>query len=589
MFGDKDMSEHGKSIEQYSRYSVALNRTIQQHQLGLSRSSPSTRNIFHESDKRQCAVHLRVRPLSSLEQQQPHLVTAIHCSPTETVLYYPFFRIVTDPSLDIHSFSFDGNHGPTTHNDCVYKDAVDGVMDFILRDQLGGLVTVFAYGQTGSGKTYTMSYLADRITQDLPFNTHSISICMLEILGDAVSDLLYDPSDTSPSLVRVLANAKGSVVVSGASEVSVINSTEAQLAITAGFNARSSSATFKNDSSSRSHLVCHIRLVDRVSGVSSGIKLVDLAGSERAADTNHHSVDRIKESALINTSLMALKECLRKRSSGDSAAYIPFRNSKLTLLLKDSLDLSHTQPTKTIMIACVAPTIADISHSLNTFRYASTLTTDSNESTQGSHLKPKKSALVPPPSAKSKPTPMAWSVSKLDQWLSTKSKNGATLPELLGKDGDTRLASVGKFIPPPWKFIYDLTPEQWVKRLSARMDAKEVDTLRKAYRMLFVQARAKDPGNPVDSSTVQSILLVEDTAMDAMGVGKENATPAVSSLEKRRLLAMEKLKAKGNAAREKANDALDTRVHGTRSTIKSKKTSALATKSTMTTRSSKPA
>ncbi|KAH9265473.1 hypothetical protein BASA84_001611 [Batrachochytrium salamandrivorans] len=575
----------GKGLAACLQNAFMLKRTIAQHQQQLATQSgkqtdtdtdavPTSASLFAVSDRRMVAVHMRVRPLSALEKQQDQdqYFQAIYCSPSQTVLYYPAFQIITDASLDIHSFDFDGNYSPEVSNDSVYNGVVAGMMDFVVGEN--GLASIFAYGQTGSGKTHTMSFLAFRIIQELPFATHSVSILMVEVLGNNIKDLL---SDTPGPGVRVLVDDSGNTIVHGGTEAVVNSVDEAHDTIAMGFGSRSTCSTFKNNTSSRSHLICRISLTHRVSGCISGIKLVDLAGSERLGDSKHHSAERIKEGALINSSLMALKECLRKRSGQLSdAKHIPFRNSKLTLMLKDSLNPLSKQPTKTVMIACVAPTIADISHSLNTFRYASTLTCNGSDDTdsQGSHLKPSNNKSSSSATRQSVTTPMAWSVSKLDRWINSKSGGTATLEDLQGSDGNPRLARPGVFVPPAWKFIYDLPSSHWVKRLSPHMLPDAAKALRHAYRCLFVQERAVAPGGPKNTGKTQSILL-NDEVQDISDSTSLNQQPIVSSLEARRILAMEKLKAKGNLAREKAAGNINGGVKYGRVASKTTKTTTL--------------
>lgn len=97
--------------------------------------------------------------------------------------------------------------------------------------------------------------------------------------------------------------------------------------------------------------------------------LVDLAGSERAQDTQSNDRNRRMEGAEINKSLLALKECIRALDSG--AGHVPFRASKLTMVLRDSF-LNKTSA-KIVMIACINPGSSSADHTLNTLRYADRL------------------------------------------------------------------------------------------------------------------------------------------------------------------------------------------------------------------------
>lgn len=104
--------------------------------------------------------------------------------------------------------------------------------------------------------------------------------------------------------------------------------------------------------------------------ISGKLVLVDLAGSERAQDTQSNNRQRRMEGAEINKSLLALKECIR--AMDDKADHVPFRASKLTLILRDSF-ITKTQTSKIVMIACISPGSSSADHSLNTLRYAERL------------------------------------------------------------------------------------------------------------------------------------------------------------------------------------------------------------------------
>jgi kinesin family protein 2/24 len=126
---------------------------------------------------------------------------------------------------------------------------------------------------------------------------------------------------------------------------------------------RTTQKTEANDTSSRSHAICQV-LVRQNGKLKGKLSLVDLAGSERGSDTKSHNSQRRTESADINTSLLSLKECMR--ALGEKSAHVPYRGSKLTLILKDCF----SPDSKTTMITTVSPGASSTDHSLNTLRYA---------------------------------------------------------------------------------------------------------------------------------------------------------------------------------------------------------------------------
>lgn len=134
------------------------------------------------------------------------------------------------------------------------------------------------------------------------------------------------------------------------------------------YRKRTTHATEANDTSSRSHAVCQILLRDKdTRRVRGKLSLVDLAGSERGSDTKSHNRQRRTESSEINKSLLALKECIRALDCGKGVGHVPYRASKLTLVLKDCFT---SKMARTTMIATVSPGSSSSDHTTNTLRYA---------------------------------------------------------------------------------------------------------------------------------------------------------------------------------------------------------------------------
>lgn len=178
---------------------------------------------------------------------------------------------------------------------------------------------------------------------------------------------------------------------------------------------RKTAATVKNDSSSRSHAVCRIRIVNKdVTDAPDGLLfLVDLAGSEVDRDVKEHSKDRMKETRDINMSLSTLKDCIRGRAMWNMTdgvasnkramnVHVPFRSSVLTKVLKHVFDVKGDRYCKTAILACVKPNAADAGPSKNTLRYAELLR-------------------VPAPKTKPAPynvnIPSTWSHEALAEWI----------------------------------------------------------------------------------------------------------------------------------------------------------------------------
>lgn len=135
-------------------------------------------------------------------------------------------------------------------------------------------------------------------------------------------------------------------------------------AIDVGLQARSVGATGANADSSRSHAVLQIVLRAPNGRAHGKISFIDLAGAERASDVQNTDRQTRIEGAEINKSLLGLKECIRAMDMG--SAHLPFRDSKLTLVLRDSF----IKDSRTVMIACCSPTDKSCENTINTLRYA---------------------------------------------------------------------------------------------------------------------------------------------------------------------------------------------------------------------------
>eukprot|EP01038_Epipyxis_sp_PR26KG_P014246 gene14246-19118_t len=268
--------------------------------------------------------------------------------------------------LDNNSFEFDHTFHEDDSTDDVYYYAVKSLIDFVVH---GGRATVFAYGQTGSGKTFTMQGIQTFVAEDLfecleRYEEESganlqVFISYFEIYGGRCQDLL-----NSRQRLNVREDGGGEVVVSDLMELEADSIESLHAIIETGNRNRTTHATESNDVSSRSHAICQIALRnnDKLIGRFS---LIDLAGSERGADTKSHNRQRRLEGAEINKSLLALKECIRALDTGSS--HVPYRASKLTLVLKDSFT---NKKSRTVMIANVSPAASSADHTINTLRYA---------------------------------------------------------------------------------------------------------------------------------------------------------------------------------------------------------------------------
>ncbi|RKO89052.1 P-loop containing nucleoside triphosphate hydrolase protein, partial [Blyttiomyces helicus] len=231
----------------------------------------------------------------------------------------------------------------------------------------------------------------------------TIQLSFFELFGNTATDLL---NDRVP--ITIVEDALGSIQVRNVTEETVTSPEDFLALIERGATLRRTVGTAKCDVSSRSHAVCRIRVINgRVPELPDGfLYLVDLAGSESASDQVHHDKDRIAESKEINKSLAVLKECIRNRVIAGTTGrhvHVPYRTSKLTVLLKAPFQLSSTQQCRTIVIANVSSNIADIKETLNTLRFIAPLKVAPT-------IKP------PPPSRND---PGTWTNADLRKWVAT--------------------------------------------------------------------------------------------------------------------------------------------------------------------------
>ncbi|KAM9840506.1 kinesin-like protein KIF13B isoform 2-T2 [Aulostomus maculatus] len=255
---------------------------------------------------------------------------------------------------------------------------------------LGYNACIFAYGQTGSGKSYTMmgsseqpgliprlcSSLFSRIVQEArEGESFTVEVSYMEIYNEKVRDLL-DPKGNRQAL-RVREHKVLGPYVDGLSRLAVASYKDIESLMSEGNKSRTVAATNMNEESSRSHAVFNIilthTLMDLQSGTSgekvSKLSLVDLAGSERAAKTGAAG-ERLKEGSNINKSLSTLGlviSALADQGAGrNRSKFVPYRDSVLTWLLKDSLGGNS----RTAMIATISPAADNYDETLSTLRYA---------------------------------------------------------------------------------------------------------------------------------------------------------------------------------------------------------------------------
>ncbi|XP_019317172.2 kinesin-like protein KIF17 isoform X4 [Panthera pardus] len=322
-------------------------------------------------------VVVRCRPMNQRERE-------LNCQPVVTVDSARGQCFIQNPGAADEppkQFTFDGAYHMDHFTEQIYNEIAYPLVEGVTEGYNG---TIFAYGQTGSGKSFTMQGLPDPSSQrgiiprafehvfesvQCAENTKFlVRASYLEIYNEDVRDLLG--ADSKQKLELKEHPEKG-VYVKGLSMHTVHNMAQCERIMEAGWKNRSVGYTLMNKDSSRSHSIFTISIeiyaVDErgKDHLRAGkLNLVDLAGSERQSKTGATG-ERLKEATKINLSLSALGNVISALVDG-RCKHIPYRDSKLTRLLQDSLGGN----TKTLMVACLSPADNNYDETLSTLRYA---------------------------------------------------------------------------------------------------------------------------------------------------------------------------------------------------------------------------
>ncbi|CAB4428042.1 unnamed protein product [Rhizophagus irregularis] len=314
-------------------------------------------------------VCVRKRPLSKKELARNEKDIANINSQRTLQINEPKTKVDLTKYVEQHTFVFDDVFDADANNEEVYRRTALPLVEYIFH---GGKATCFAYGQTGSGKTFTMLdqrhglyVLAARdiftLLQEQRFSHLSAYIGFYEIYQGQLYDLLNQRKK-----LFAREDGKKNVIIAGLQEYTIDNVDSLLQVFDYGNTVRSTGSTGANEDSSRSHAILQIVLKHKNNRKKFHGKLsfIDLAGSERGADRGDADKQTRMEGAEINKSLLALKECIR--ALDQDKRHTPFRQSKLTQVLKDSF----VGNSRTCMIATISPNISNSEHTLNTLRYA---------------------------------------------------------------------------------------------------------------------------------------------------------------------------------------------------------------------------
>uniref|UniRef100_A0A665WIW2 Kinesin family member 21A n=1 Tax=Echeneis naucrates TaxID=173247 RepID=A0A665WIW2_ECHNA len=311
------------------------------------------------------------------------------------------------------AFTYDYLFDMDSQQEAIYSTCTEKLIDGCFE---GYNATVFAYGQTGSGKTYTMGTGFDVNIPDeelgiIPRAVHhlfrgieerqqaaqeqgrpvpefKINAQFLELYNEEVLDLFDSTRDMKQkSHIKIHEDATGGIYTVGVTTRTVTSEAEMMQCLKLGALSRTTASTQMNVQSSRSHAIftiqlCQVRVcqdnetdnrvsngnseLDEYETLTAKFHFVDLAGSERLKRTGATG-DRAKEGISINCGLLALGNVISALGDRSKrASHVPYRDSKLTRLLQDSLGGNS----QTVMIACISPSDQDFMETLNTLKYA---------------------------------------------------------------------------------------------------------------------------------------------------------------------------------------------------------------------------
>lgn len=292
-------------------------------------------------------------------------------------------NVMRQQRLRDRRYAFDFAFSGAAGNEQIYDRAVRHMLSCVLE---GFNACVFAYGQTGSGKTHSMAGTpADpgimvRSLRDLYAGITStgnkaivvsLYLSYVEVYNETIRDLLAT-GPTAGAALELREDPLRGPCVAGGTEHAPVGVDHVLRLIDQGNKRRTQESTAANATSSRSHAVLQVVVEQRpVTGGGkqdirvSKLSLIDLAGSERASHTQNRGI-RLLEGANINRSLLSLGNCIDALLRGKGRSYVPYRDSKLTRLLKDSLGRTST---RTLMLGCVSPAASAFEETTSTLKW----------------------------------------------------------------------------------------------------------------------------------------------------------------------------------------------------------------------------
>ncbi|KAH7511228.1 hypothetical protein FEM48_Zijuj02G0085600 [Ziziphus jujuba var. spinosa] len=351
------------------------------------RSADSNSSTRHDKDK---GVNVQVLVRCSEDETRLHTPVVISCNESRREVCA--VQNIANKQID-RTFAFDRVFGPSSQQKELYEQAVSPIVNEVLE---GYNCTIFAYGQTGTGKTYTMEGGSRKKNGEFPSDAgvipravkqifdileaqnaeYSLKVTFLELYNEEITDLLAPEEttkfidDKSKKPIALMEDGRGGVFVRGLEEEIVCTANEIYKILEKGSAKRRTAETLLNKQSSRSHSIFSITIhikectPEGEEMIKCGkLNLVDLAGSENISRSGARE-GRAREAGEINKSLLTLGRVIN--ALVEHSGHVPYRDSKLTRLLRDSLG----GKTKTCIIATISPSIHCLEETLSTLDYA---------------------------------------------------------------------------------------------------------------------------------------------------------------------------------------------------------------------------
>lgn len=326
-------------------------------------------------------VVARCRPLLPHEAESSYQCILLDPSKNEIILT----KGIDSSSDENKLFTFDEIIEPSSTQQNVYELSAFQLVESVMEGYNG---TIFAYGQTSSGKTHSMmgkpedpdlkgliprcfSHIISYIHSTSKEKKYMVRCSFVEIYNEEIFDLLK--MEKKPTKLEVRHSPSVGFFIKDMTQIMVNSEEEMIKVVLLGNKNKTMAETAMNSNSSRSHtlMIVNVESVESDENLlkpritQSKLNLVDLAGSERILKSGIVNDMRLKETTKINLSLSALGNVISALVEGKSG-HIPYRDSKLTKILQDSLGGN----TKTVMVAAFSPSFNNYNETLSTLRYA---------------------------------------------------------------------------------------------------------------------------------------------------------------------------------------------------------------------------